>query len=194
MSNICLYNDREWLNDENSPYTGSIVCYDGIIDDNDHNKRISFIEIGDCHNKIRLHQDSRSQTVSFLDKIKQLYKAIGKFIKYFENERIIEKAVSTITGETKKLIYSSKNNIYFSPDGKFVYSADNWQNDIETEPIAIPCEQWIKDAAKEISEKYNIPDSTLELMCIAGIIAKHKRINFKQLIIAKFLSNLKNNY
>ena len=52
----CFYNTRTWLNGSNSRSTGSIVCYDGVTKFCDGVDRDSFVEISDCHSKIRLHK------------------------------------------------------------------------------------------------------------------------------------------
>lgn len=45
-----FYSTRKWLNREESPSTGSIVCYDGEEDIHDKIYRNLFIEVKDCIN------------------------------------------------------------------------------------------------------------------------------------------------
>ena len=61
MKRVTSYCSRVWVNPEDSAATGSIVCYDGYLDD----ERISFMEIGSCHSKARLHQYKDSTPEEF---------------------------------------------------------------------------------------------------------------------------------
>ena len=46
---------------------------------------------------------------------------------------------------------------------------------IITEPTVEPSPQWMKDAGKEIQEKYNL--DFVDKVYITGIIARHYRLN-----------------
>lgn len=70
-----------WLNSDDSAATGSVVCYDGYIDE----ERVSFIEIASCHSKTRLHLYKDSNPKEFLNKLMLLQDELGEFIKYYRN-------------------------------------------------------------------------------------------------------------
>lgn len=80
MSRKTLYSSRTWVNPIDSAATGSIVCYDGFIDD----ERISFMEIASCHSKARLHMYKDSTPEEFLDKLKLVREELDKFIQHLE--------------------------------------------------------------------------------------------------------------
>lgn len=57
------------LNEENSPYTGSITCYDGeIIYDDGKPFQEQFVEIADCHNKVRIHRGHCQNESDYVNK------------------------------------------------------------------------------------------------------------------------------
>lgn len=52
------YNKRVWLNEINNSSTGSVVCFHGNVKWNSNpNNEQTFLEIADCHDKIRLHKN-----------------------------------------------------------------------------------------------------------------------------------------
>lgn len=77
-----LYCKRTWVNPEDSAATGSIVCYDGFVD----NEPLSFMEIASCHSKARLHMYKDSDTKEFIDKLKMVRNEIDNFINYLEKK------------------------------------------------------------------------------------------------------------
>lgn len=78
------FKSEKWLNPTDSPSTGSIVCYDGIVDYSDGPDRCTFIEVSDCHGKIRLHKTHTDTTKEFLDKLKAIKKELTVFISHLE--------------------------------------------------------------------------------------------------------------
>lgn len=81
-----MYNKRAWLNGENSDATSSVVAFDGEVTDQDTQKKYPhmFLEIADCHRKVRIHLTSDDTRKDFLNKIKRLEAEILKFIMYLE--------------------------------------------------------------------------------------------------------------
>lgn len=83
------YNRRVWLNKEDCFYTGSVVMYHGpdLKKDLDGEiKYYSFIEIADCHNKVRLHADGVDYQ-NYIDKIKLLRNELSDYIDYLEKQK-----------------------------------------------------------------------------------------------------------
>jgi hypothetical protein len=77
-----FFKSQMWLNGEDSPSTGSIVCYDGDVDYGDGPEPCVFVEIADCHQKVRLHMGCTDDFDDFLDKLIRMNVEIGKFIEY----------------------------------------------------------------------------------------------------------------
>ena len=68
------------LNEEDSPSTGSITCYDGDIEYSDDGEQpCIFIEIADCHQKVRLHMSHTDTIADFIDKIGKIMDTLGYF-------------------------------------------------------------------------------------------------------------------
>ena len=84
FSRETYYKEQKWLNPPNSPSTGSVVCYDGMIDYSDGPDRCTFLEIADCHNKARLHKAHTDTIEDFRDKVELLYKEIGAFLEHLK--------------------------------------------------------------------------------------------------------------
>jgi hypothetical protein len=88
MSNI-KYNDRVWLNSEESHFTGSMVCFDGVIKNQGKPaERYTFVELRDCHGRIRLHVDKNSENEleEFRDKLLLLQETLDCFIDHLNKE------------------------------------------------------------------------------------------------------------
>lgn len=83
---VCDYCSRTWLNRDSSPSTGSIVCYDGTVKYADEDEELpnTFIEISDCHGKIRLHRTYFDTKEDFVKKIDTLIGELNRFKYYLE--------------------------------------------------------------------------------------------------------------
>ena len=81
-----MYSKRVWLNEENSPSTGSVVAFDGFVRDDKEEWRSTFLELSDCYGKARLHKASYDSTEDFIEKMKLLRNEIDSFIDYLEKE------------------------------------------------------------------------------------------------------------
>lgn len=80
------YCKRVWLNRQECPSTGSVVCHDGTYNYGDEKTTPdTFIEIADCRNKIRLHQSVLDTKEDFVCKLKILKDQIEMFIAHLEN-------------------------------------------------------------------------------------------------------------
>ena len=78
------------MNPLKSDSTGSVVAFDGdIVDFEGEKYPETFLEISDCHHKVRLHITSDDTRKQFISKLKLLNSEIDKFIKHLENEKII---------------------------------------------------------------------------------------------------------
>ena len=88
------YNHRVWLNKNNNPSTGSLVCYYGPSPfyKREENIKTLFIELGDCHNKIRilfpimLKKEEWVIKERTFDDLRKLCYALEDFVKHIETE------------------------------------------------------------------------------------------------------------
>ena len=88
-----MYSRRVWLNDENSPSTGSIVVFDGFVRNDKEGWRSTFLELSDCYGKARLHKASYDSMEDFIEKMKLLRNEIDSFIDDLEKEEHDEKEI-----------------------------------------------------------------------------------------------------
>ena len=82
-----MFNERAWLNPENSGSTGSIVCYDGPAhwaDEEGGRENMCFLEVADCHCKARLHLARFDSYDQYLEKIKKMREVINRYIVHLE--------------------------------------------------------------------------------------------------------------
>ena len=77
---VTRYKKLTELNDA-TPSTGTVVCYDGQIIEEDEKEpwESQFIEISDCHSKARLHRASYDTDRDWLWKVRCLHQAIGQY-------------------------------------------------------------------------------------------------------------------
>ena len=80
-----MYNTRAWLNHIKSDSTSSVVAFDGKVMYKNELVEDRFLEIGDCRNKIRLHQTDDDTKEDFINKMKLLKSEIELFITHLEN-------------------------------------------------------------------------------------------------------------
>lgn len=78
------YCKRKWLNAVESPSTGSVVAYDGMVKDSGGEYRSTFLQIGDCYGKVKLHKASYDTMDDFIEKMKKLRTTIDEFIAHLE--------------------------------------------------------------------------------------------------------------
>lgn len=76
------YNKRLWLNSEDSPSTGNIVCFDGDTTHNGNVVRNIFVSISDCYNSARLHMTEDDSVEDFVEKITLLRDELTNFINH----------------------------------------------------------------------------------------------------------------
>ena len=88
QSNV-IYSKRTWLNLNESASTGSVVAFHGLSpwksEDGGSRKIEKYIEIADCHNKIRLHQSYYDTHKEFAAKIRLLGKEVMAFADFLDN-------------------------------------------------------------------------------------------------------------
>ena len=76
---------RVWLNPPDHPSSGSVVCFDGFPAwSQDEPKTIAFLEVSDCHSKIRLHQSDLDTKAVFTEKVKKLRDTLNEFLAHLE--------------------------------------------------------------------------------------------------------------
>lgn len=82
------YNVRTNLNPETSHYTGSVACVDveKVINQGKFTDRYTFVEIADCHGKVRIHKDPNLSLEEYIIKLRLLATAIGRFSDFLEEE------------------------------------------------------------------------------------------------------------
>lgn len=86
------YKSITQLNPDDSPSTGSLVCYYGDIEYSDDGVQpCMFVEIADCHSKVRLHRVHTDTTIEFLNKLDYLIIQLTKFRKFLGKEVSNEK-------------------------------------------------------------------------------------------------------
>ena len=79
MKRKTYFKSEAWLNPKDSPSTGSIVCFDGDVEYTEGEAPCVFVEIADCHEKIRLHQAHTDTTEQFIAKITTLINSLSEF-------------------------------------------------------------------------------------------------------------------
>jgi hypothetical protein len=76
---------RVWLNDPDSPSTGSVVAYDGEVIDHDQEPyRSTFLKVSDCHVSAHIHKASYDTDKEFIDKMKRFRDVLNEFINRLE--------------------------------------------------------------------------------------------------------------
>ena len=80
------YNKRQWLNSEDSPSTGNIVCFDGDTTHNGNVARNIFVSISDSYNSARLHMTEDDSVEDFVEKITLLRDELTNFINHLNKQ------------------------------------------------------------------------------------------------------------
>lgn len=84
-NNYCV---RKFLNDDKSSSTGFAIAYHGSVDWSSSNlDKQTFLQIGDCHQIIKLHRSESDTFEDFIDKMKKLKDVVNDFIVYLEKEK-----------------------------------------------------------------------------------------------------------
>ena len=73
------YKSEKFLNKKDSSSTGSICIYDGESPYS-RDERWAFVEIADCHNKVRLHKHKIESNKVWRNKLKSLVAELEKYI------------------------------------------------------------------------------------------------------------------
>jgi len=82
-----MYNTRKWLNKKNSMSSGSVFIYEGKYPYNGSKLVDSkFIEISDCHSKVRLHKSFADSDKDWEYKVDRLIKELIKYRDYMDNK------------------------------------------------------------------------------------------------------------
>jgi len=84
-----MYSKRLWLNQENSPSTGAVVAYHGAANWKD-GEVCTFLELSDCHGKVRLHKAKTDSTEDFIRKLRKLAgfaHAFADFLELYASEQ-----------------------------------------------------------------------------------------------------------
>jgi hypothetical protein len=80
------YNKRTWLNSEDSHYTGSVCCHDGVVSNRGKPaERYTFLEIASCHTKARIHTDDNLTLDEYIIKLELLNFEIQQFINHLKS-------------------------------------------------------------------------------------------------------------
>lgn len=82
-----LYCKRIWLNREDSPSTGNVVCFDGDTTYKGNAARNIFVSISDCYNSARLHMTEDDSIEDFVGKVTLLRDELTCFIKHLESTK-----------------------------------------------------------------------------------------------------------
>lgn len=78
---------RVWLNEPDSPSSGSVVAYDGdVIDYDNQPYQSTFLRVSDCHVSANIHKSVYDSEKEFIAKIKRIRDVLNEFITHLENE------------------------------------------------------------------------------------------------------------
>lgn len=86
---ITYYKKLTELNGQ-TPSTGDVICYDGVIIDNEAKEGecrhypSQSITISDCHGRVRLHRGRYDSDADWCRKVKKLHDAIGDYLNHLE--------------------------------------------------------------------------------------------------------------
>lgn len=81
------YSKRMWLNREDSPSTGSVAAYRGSMPVGSGTRRTAFLEVADCHGKVRLHVTPMDTMNDFISKMEALRDFIDQFVTFLKDEQ-----------------------------------------------------------------------------------------------------------
>ena len=78
------YNKRTWLNPIRYDQTSSVVAFEGMVIYDDKPIKTAFLEISDCHTKIRLYRTVNDSSQDFINKLRLLNLEIELFMIHLE--------------------------------------------------------------------------------------------------------------
>jgi hypothetical protein len=81
-----MYSKRVWLNKDGSPSTGSVVAFYGETTWRKEKDVSTFLEVADCHDKIRLHRTHDDSMEDFVKKLRLLATTANDFATFLESE------------------------------------------------------------------------------------------------------------
>lgn len=79
------YVERVWLNPPTSPSTGSIAVYDGVSPFAPDTDELSYVEVADCHQKVRLHQTKNDSREDFATKVEVMRDVLDRFARHLRS-------------------------------------------------------------------------------------------------------------
>jgi len=77
------YSKQAWLNIKGSPSTGAVVAYHGPSPWSEDTDK-TFLEVSDCHYKVRLHKTDVESMRNFIRKLRKLAKIAEDFATWLE--------------------------------------------------------------------------------------------------------------
>lgn len=121
---VTRYKRAAWLNGSESPSTGSIVCYDGSLQYEDTGDRMvpcRFVEISDCHQKVRIHQTHTDSLEEYKNKIDALIMYLSQYRAHLDlvtDEKVQKNSENQIPSEDFMKDYEHYTDAYikFDPD------------------------------------------------------------------------------
>lgn len=166
-----FYNTRTWVNDDDSPSTGSIVCYDGMYTDDDKPFRNLFVEVSSCHEKARLHKMWNEHPDLFYNKIKMMRDALTDFMRHLYCP--YQEAYQLDGTKIKVKPSGMDDNMYIDEDGKeYNKSYLSFNGEVTDDVFTAPTPGWVKDAASDICKKFNISDA-IDKAYVSSVICQH---------------------
>ena len=82
------YSQRHWLNEGSHSSTGSVVAFSGKAAWGYKGKReeTTFLEISDCHAKVKLHRSGCDTMEEFIEKMQKLRDVVDAFVAHLRKE------------------------------------------------------------------------------------------------------------
>ena len=109
-----IYKKIVELSEPDSPSTTSVTCFSGdvIIAEGETDKR-TFVEIADCHNKIRLFKYDNDSWEDFIKMLRSLGETVIEFADYCVKTELEEKKSDVITFSLKDRFWAYLNGENF---------------------------------------------------------------------------------
>lgn len=80
---------KVWLNKEDSPSTGNIVAYDGMVYNIDNTfVPTTFFRVSDCHVSANIHKAVYDTDEEFIEKMQKIRNTLNEFIAYLIDTKI----------------------------------------------------------------------------------------------------------